>query len=310
MQTTGTSRPSTIRLKSPYGRVDEKTAAATFYPGHLLKVNSSDQVLKHATAGGWAERILALEDAYQGKTVTEAYSSTNPAQLGLFLPGDLALGRIAIGQNITLGDPLISAGDGTLAELLINPTGLLYSQVAESTEHENTTDAADFNVYYNIPANTLRAGDVLHIKANVTVNDNNSTDTLTLLLRLGTTTIATTGAVDVADADQGFFDAYVIIRTIGATGTMVASGLVGLGVPGTVTGKAFALASTAVDTTAALKVNVNADWSVAHADNEASLTGLVVELLRGAGDYVVGVAEESVDNSAGSAEAFLKFRFV
>jgi hypothetical protein len=53
-------------------------------------------------------------------------------------------------------------------------------------------------------------------------------------------------------------------------------------------------------------IAVNADWSVAHADNEASLSLLTVEIERN--HHPVAVAQEAVDNSAGSSEAFIDAR--
>ena len=102
-------------------------------------------------------------------------------------------------------------------------------------------------------------------------------------LRLGTTDILATGAVDVANGDIGYIDADIVIRTIGASGTMVAAGVVALGVPGTVTAKPKLMASTAIDTTAAISVNVSATWSVANAGNSVRLDVLDVQVIRAAG---------------------------
>jgi hypothetical protein len=160
---------------------------------------------------------------------------------------------------------------------------LLYSNTAVSADHENTTTEAIFDKSYTLPANSLKAGDVIRIRASVLVTDNNSTDTLTLVLRIGGlagTAIATTAAVDVADNDVGYIDADVVVRTIGASGTASGHGVQALGVPGTVTAKPFHKASFTLDTTATQVICVSADWSVASADNEANLENFVIELLR------------------------------
>lgn len=158
------------------------------------------------------------------------------------------------------------------------PSQKLYTSVAASAEHENTTTEAAFDKSYTIPANVLTAGTVIHVVGQAYVVDNNSTDTLTLALKIGTTTVAVTAAVDVADGDIGYFDAWITIRTAGASGTLVATGVQGLGVPGTVTAKPFLLGSTAVDTTATQLISVTADWSAAHADDEVLLDVLNVFL--------------------------------
>jgi hypothetical protein len=92
--------------------------------------------------------------------------------------------------------------------------------------------------------------------------------------------LAATAAVDVANGDIGFFMCDIVIRTIGANGTFVATGVQALGVPGTVTAKPFFLASTAIDTTATHLINVNADWSVAAAANSCRLDILNVQHIK------------------------------
>jgi len=163
---------------------------------------------------------------------------------------------------------------------IYNADGLEYAAVAASAAHTNTTTAADFDKSHSIPANTLRVGDIIRIRGQAIATATNSTDTLTLLLTVGGVTIATTGAVDVANGDIGYFECDVVVRTIGASGTIVAAGVQALGVPGTVTAKPFLLASSTLDTTAAAVVAVNADWSVANAGNSARLDVLNVEIIR------------------------------
>jgi hypothetical protein len=206
-------------------------------------------------------------------------------------------GSVAIAMGTRVSSGLASGrtqkatgGDGTL----------IYANTASSTAHTNTTDAANLDVSYSIAANTLRAGDVLRIRAACVCPSTNSTDTLTLLLTVGGVTVATTGAVDVANNDIGFFDATVTVRTIGASGTMIAHGLVGLGVPGTVTGKIFSLASSSVDTTAEVPIYINADWSAQSTSDQVVLTQLVVYIERAGGDVypIVGTALETVAYNA------------
>jgi hypothetical protein len=99
-------------------------------------------------------------------------------------------------------------------------------------------------------------------------------------LKIGSTTVLATGAVDVANGDIGYIEADVVVRTIGGSGTMVAAGSTAIGVPGTVTAKPAFLASTALDTTAAQVVQASAQWSVANAGNSCRLDVLNVQLIR------------------------------
>ncbi len=104
-----------ILLKGNYGRREEAVAgAAGLYPGMLVKLNSSGQVVVHDDEGGFAERCFVLEDVLQGKTKSDVYTINDIVSLHLALPGDEVQGLIEDGQNISVGDQLISAGNGKL----------------------------------------------------------------------------------------------------------------------------------------------------------------------------------------------------
>lgn len=162
-------------------------------------------------------------------------------------------------------------------------TAAVTAAVAASAAVSNTVAETAFDKSHTIPANSLQPGDIIRVRAQAIATATNATDTLDLQLRLGTTDILATGAVDVATGDIGYIEADIVIRTIGAGGTMVAAGAVALGVPGTVTAKPKLLASTALDTTAATTVNVSATWSAANAGNSVRLDVLNVQILRAAG---------------------------
>jgi hypothetical protein len=90
---------------------------------------------------------------------------------------------------------------------------------------------------------------------------------------LSGTALISHAATDVANNDvfQGEYE--LIIRTIGASGTMVGKGTY-KSVPaaeGTMTIKDDILASTTVDTTADQKVSVSATWSAASANDSVRL---------------------------------------
>jgi hypothetical protein len=155
-----------------------------------------------------------------------------------------------------------------------------YAAVAASAAITNSTAQTAFDKAVTIPANTLKPGDVIRVRAQGIATATNSTDTLTATLRLGATDIVATPAVDVANNDVFVIDADIVIRTNGATGTLVAAGLVALGAAGTATARAAYKASTAVDTTADLSVNVTGTWSVANAGNSVRLDVLDVQVIR------------------------------
>lgn len=105
---------NTIVLKGMSGRLIEGVAAGAITPGHLVKVNSSGTYVVHATEAGNAEKLFAVEDALQGRTIDNAYASTERVSMHAAVPGDEIQAWILDGQVIAIGDLLVSKGDGTL----------------------------------------------------------------------------------------------------------------------------------------------------------------------------------------------------
>ena len=172
-----------------------------------------------------------------------------------------------------------AAGDIIACLLLEDSTGLLYSLIADGTSLENST-VETILASKTIDGGTLRVGDVIEVVARVWVEDQNTTDTLTLKLYFGTEEIVTSGAVDVADNDIGYIHAFVTVRSIGSGGDIEAAGLVALGVPGTVTAHPFRKAEAAEDLSGDVVISVKGTWSVAHADNECEAEHFSVFLRR------------------------------
>lgn len=187
-------------------------------------------------------------------------------------------------SNLLIGPAVAAAGssdDYVYALLSPNKDGnLTFAAVAAATAVTNTTTETDFDQSITLPANTLKAGDVIRVRAQAIATATNSTDTVNYKLKLGSTTILATGAVDATNNDIGYIEADIVIRTAGASGTMVAAGSTANGAVGTVTAKPAYLASTAVDTTAALAVKVSATWSAASASDSCRLDVLNVQILR------------------------------
>lgn len=106
-----------IHSKGPYTHEEYIAAEAGIYPGMLLKMNSSGYVEIHDDENGRSEGIWAEEDALQGKTVSQVYTVSN--LVSCILPGLGCEIRALIQdeQDISIGDKLVSAGDGTLKAL-------------------------------------------------------------------------------------------------------------------------------------------------------------------------------------------------
>lgn len=102
------------------GRHEEAVAAGAITPGMLIANQSTTdsggraKVAVHATAGGSSERAFALEDALQGRTISDAYASGELVGYVLAEPGDVVYAWLAAGENVTPADFLSSNGDGRL----------------------------------------------------------------------------------------------------------------------------------------------------------------------------------------------------
>lgn len=291
------------------GRYEEAVASGILKPGHLIKLDSDGKVLVHSTPGGAAMKAFALENALLGKTIDDAYAVGDIVPYAIFMPGDVVQARVPAGAAaIVIGDQLISDGTGCLKKNS-TPGSVLYANTAASTALTNTVSTEqDFDLTYSIPADTLKVGDVLTIKGHAVVSAQASTDTLTLKLYLGSVALLTSAAVDSAVGDVVHFSATVVIRTIGASGTYVAAGVIGNGVPGTATMRPGFVASTAYDTTAAKTVKVSATWSATSSANTVALQSLVVERTKTSPTTVIAMAEAAKDNSAAIVEGFCTAR--
>lgn len=111
-----TISPHRILLKGYLAEVqDEAKAAAALSPGHIIKKNSSDQVLKHASAGAAGQVWVALEDRLIGRTKDDAYATAETVFYHIPQTGDWLYCRVAAAATaIALNDPLTSDGAGCL----------------------------------------------------------------------------------------------------------------------------------------------------------------------------------------------------
>jgi len=161
--------------------------------------------------------------------------------------------------------------------------GVVYNSVAASAAHTATTTEALFDKQYSIPANTLKAGTRIRVRFSGIATATNSTDTLTIKLYLGGlagTAILTGTATDVANDNIFTGEAEIVIRTAGASGTMVAiaSGSIVPAATRVAVPVYQITAETVIDTTAAQVVGVGADWSTNNAGNSCRLDIMIVEI--------------------------------
>lgn len=153
---------------------------------------------------------------------------------------------------------------------------------AQGTEHENTTTEGSIATHA-FAAGSLTPGKIYAISGGMTVVDNNSTDTLTLALRFGSsdtvgsnTSCGASAAVDAVDADYACIRAELHVQT--ATRAVMLAWVQAPDATGVEAVYAHTTVLT-IDQDTAYRVDWTADWSVAHADNEcASEAWAVLEI--------------------------------
>lgn len=92
----------------------ESLASGAIYPGMLVELLAATTVRAHSTAQGFAEKAFAVEDELQGRGIDTVYASGSVLQYNIMEPGSVVNALIQDAANITFGDKLVSAGDGTL----------------------------------------------------------------------------------------------------------------------------------------------------------------------------------------------------
>lgn len=299
--------PNRIRLKSWDGRYEEGITDGVVYPGMIVRRQTTDKMKAHDVAGGAGPLAVVEEDALQGKTIDDSIADATFLPFWYPKPGDMLLFRLAAGQNVAIGDKLMSAGDGTLTSLTGIGPNFLANNVADSSNITNVTAETTFsNGTVSIPANTLKAGDVIRIRGTAVVTGQNSTNTHQVKVKIGSTTLADSGAVSLAASDVVEFDLYLTVRDIGATGHFVVMGQINFGTPGTATWRAVNVASTVIDTTAAASITITSTASAQSTGNVIKLSQLQVSQTSSGGFMPLVEAAEAVDNSLGSTNTFIR----
>lgn len=294
-------RPNTISLITR-GRYDEAVSTAALYPGMVLQPDGSGSITFHSVVGGGGELMVAQENALIGGDITQTLPAGRTTPFRRPAKGDKMNMLLQLGQSVTAGDELMSAGDGTLT---INLGEDIHVNTAASS---NITNASTFTTFsngsYTFPANSLKVGDLLHITAKATVTGQNSTNTHTVQVLLGSDTLANSGALLLAPNDIVNLNMYVTVRTIGnsTVGTITGSGTLFGGTPGTSTTTFNVnLASTNLDTTVAEILAVQAKASAASTGNIIRLDQFSIANEAVGGLETLVIADEDIDNSSSSS---------
>jgi len=109
--------PNTVFLGGDREQINDLAASETIRPGHLVDRFNSAGVIrwrKHATASIACAKAVAMDQPMLNRGVDDDYLVNQLMEVGILKPGAIAWMFIASGQNITAGQKLESAGDGTL----------------------------------------------------------------------------------------------------------------------------------------------------------------------------------------------------
>lgn len=142
----------------------------------------------------------------------------------------------------------------------------------------NTTAETAFSQKLTIAAGTQKVGDRRTIRAVVKTPTTNSTDTLTLKLKIADIVIAECAAINVADDDVIVLEAFFVVQAIGAgsIAAITGGGFSYLsGATSVSKAKAFGRTTSAnFATTTDEDITVTATWSVQSTSNIARLESL------------------------------------
>lgn len=148
---------------------------------------------------------------------------------------------------------------------------------AGADEVENTTTATAHTTTKTLDVSELRVGDIIEYEVAWKVTDNNSTDTLATAVKVGSVTLSSSVAADVADADiivhRGWFE----VKVLGASGFIQGVGQVSGKFGSTFPSVPVLIGpDQAIDLSADINLTGVSTWSVAHADNEVDLHAMTL----------------------------------
>jgi len=103
-----------IQLDGDGYRAEEAVAAAIVNPGNIVEKIAAGTVQKHSEEGGYGLVQVAVEDALQGNTDSDAYAAAARVFYHVETPGTRFRALLKAGENVTIGQQLISDGAGRL----------------------------------------------------------------------------------------------------------------------------------------------------------------------------------------------------
>lgn len=141
-QIVAAGEPLTVEME-----VGANATAAKMLPGRVVVFDDADQTVKEAGAKADGEVGFLEVDGTHKKTDAYAVGGSAPVVFGECL----AVLTLLASENVTRGDPLVSAADGKLAKQAVGAMGAQGKVVGYAWESSNVTTDATILVHW-LPA--------------------------------------------------------------------------------------------------------------------------------------------------------------
>jgi hypothetical protein len=105
-----------IHSKGPFTQEEYKAVEAGIYPGMQVKLDTNGELVKHSSSGGALgdEKMFAMEDQIQGKTVDDVYADDSIVTVILPYVGCEVNLLLEDGEAVTPAVKIMAGGDGTV----------------------------------------------------------------------------------------------------------------------------------------------------------------------------------------------------
>lgn len=170
----------------------------------------------------------------------------------------------------------------TMGKLL--QAGVAYASPDDSATISNTVTLTDFDNSFTVPASSFAAGKVLRVTARGKYSSDATTPgNVTFKIRKGSTTLLTTAATAMVASATNYgwkLDALISVRSVGGAGTVSVCGEFALDNGSAAAARIIPANGTVVwDTTAGATLQAAVEFSIADADNKATMEVFLVEVL-------------------------------
>ena len=212
-------------------------------------------------------KVMASSAGLATLTLTGALSAASATITGaLSAAATTHSGRLTTTDGVTSGNARIVGGN-------------VHTKQSATTLTNSTTDTVLGT--HTLPANTLKAGTTLRVRALVRVTGHTLTPTFTMAIKIGATptVLATTGAVSVVTNDLLRIDVLLTARDApSGSSVCVAEGIANWTASGTAGSKPQGSVPSLI-TNGALDVAVYGQWSAASASNIAVCESFVADVV-------------------------------